>query len=81
MAVENHSPAKTNHLIDEIARNLLRVRDFSRSGLKVEHLRKNTRRIVVRKRFFVFYASFNDQILAFRILHGSRLMRPEDFEW
>lgn len=49
-----------------------------RTGEEVEHLRMNTRRVIVKKRFLVFYEAQDTGVLIRRVLHDSRLIRPDD---
>ena len=78
VAVENHSPVAADNLIDEIGRSLQLLADQPLSGESVDRLRENTRRIIVRKRFLVFYEIVSGEIRVLRILHGARLISRED---
>ena len=80
VAVENRSPVAADNLIDEIGRRLRLVADQPLSGESVERLRKNIRRIIVKKRFLIFYELGSEGIRVLRILHGSRLISEEDLQ-
>ena len=78
IAVENHSPDAADKLIDEVDERLRGLAKYPRSGELVEHLRTGTRRIVIRKRFLLFYEPRPKSIIVLRVLHGARLITPED---
>ena len=78
IAFENQSPDAADGLIDEIDRRLELVADQPLTGESVDRLRKDTRRIIVKRRFLVFYEVMDDGIRVLRVLHGARLIRPED---
>lgn len=80
VAVENHSPDAADNLMDEIGRRLKLVADQPLSGESVDRLRKNTRRIIIKKRFLVFYESDRGGIRVLRVLHGARLIGREDLQ-
>ena len=78
IAVENHSPGAADLLIDEFDQILRLVLTQPTMGKAVDRLRLNTRRIVVKKCFLVFYEAVEEGIRVLRILHGAQLIRPED---
>ena len=80
VAVENQSPLAADNLIDEIGRRLQLLVDQPLSGESVDRLRKNTRRIIIKKRFLVFYEAVSGAIRVLRILHGARLISREDLQ-
>ena len=49
-------------------------------GETVEHLRRNTRRFIVKKNYLLFYDTDGNAIRLLRVLHGARLISPEDLQ-
>lgn len=78
IAVEYQNPAAADSLIDEIHQRLHLVADQPMIGEAVAHLRADTRRIIIRRRYLVFYETSEAAVLVLRILHGARLIQPED---
>jgi toxin ParE1/3/4 len=78
IAVENHSPIAADQLIDEFDSRFRLLVTQPMMGESVEKLRPNTRRMIVKKRFLVFYEPTEAGILILRVLHGARLIRPDD---
>ena len=79
IAIENHSPEAADKLIDEIDERLRGLAEFPLTGELVEHLRTNTRRIVIRKRFLLFYEPRPDSINVLRALRPPNYSRR--FGW
>ncbi len=78
IAVDQHSPAAADGIIDEVDAKLLLALEHPNIGELVEQLRPNTRRLIVKKRFLLFYENSSEGILLLRALHGARLIKPED---
>ena len=78
IAVENHSPVAADLLIDKFDQILRLLVTQPMMGEAVDRLRKATRRIVVNKRYLVFYEVVEEGIRVLRVLHGAQLIRPED---
>lgn len=80
IAVENCHPEAADRLIDEIDEVLKLLAAQPQLGEAVDHLRHNTRRFVVRKAYLLFYDADDDGIRLLRVLHGARLIGPEDLQ-
>lgn len=80
IAVENHQPDAADRLIDEIDEVLNLLAAQPQLGEAVDHFRRNTRRFVVRKTYLLFYDRDDDGIRLLRVLHGARLIGPEDLQ-
>lgn len=78
VSVEQHSPANADLLLAAFSERFELIASHPQSGEAVEHLRLGARRTIVKKRFLVFFQAEADGILILRVLHGSRLIRPED---
>ena len=78
IALEQASPEAADGLIDELAEQIKWVIRFPMSGEAVDSLRVNARRIVVNKRYFVFYQPSPTEILVLRVMHTAQLIRPDD---
>ena len=80
IAIENHQPDAADRLIDEIDAALQVLATHRQMGEAVEHLRRETRRFVVKKNYLLFYDIVGDGIRLLRVLHGARLIGPEDLQ-
>lgn len=80
IAIENQQPDAADRLIDEIDEALELLVSHPQLGEAVEHLRHDTRRFVVRKNYLLFYDTDGNDIRLLRVLHGARLIRPEDLQ-
>lgn len=78
IAVEQQSPLNADSLADDFDERFQLIAAHPQIGEPVEHLRPGTRRSIVKKRFLVFYQTEAEDILVLRVLHGARLIRPED---
>ncbi|QEG41829.1 type II toxin-antitoxin system RelE/ParE family toxin [Roseimaritima ulvae] len=78
IAIEQQSPLNADSLADAFNERFQLLASHPHSEELVEHLRLGTRRSIVKKRFLVFYQAESDGILILRVLHGARLIRPED---
>jgi toxin ParE1/3/4 len=78
IGVENHSPIAADNLIDEVGRQLRLVLEHPLASEAVDELRPKTRRIIIKQRYLVFFEPTDDGILVLRVLHGARIIRPED---
>ncbi|MCD0461423.1 type II toxin-antitoxin system RelE/ParE family toxin [Roseiconus lacunae] len=78
IAAEQQSPLNADSLADDFDERFQLIALHPHAGELVEHLRPGTRRSIVKKRFLVFYELEYDGILILRVLHGARLIRPED---
>lgn len=78
IALEQQSPLDADLLADAFNERFQLIALHPQTGELVEHLRSSTRRSIVKKRFLVFYQPEDDGILILRVLHGARLIRPED---
>ena len=78
IAVEQHSPIAADGVIDEVDSKLKLALEYPQIGEAVDRLRPNTRRLVVKKRFLLFYEDTTEGILLLRALHGAKLIGPED---
>ena len=78
IAIEQQSPLNADSLADVFNERFQLIALHPQTGELVDHLRPGTRRSIVKKRFLVFYQPDDDGILILRVLHGARLIRPED---
>lgn len=78
IAVEQQSPLSADSLADAFDERFQLLAAHPQTGEPVEHLRPGTRRSIVKKRFLVFYQVDSEDICILRVLHGARLIRPED---
>lgn len=78
VAIEHSSPVAADSLVDALDQKLRLLLEQPLIGEAVDRLRVNTRRVIVKKRYLVFYESIDDGIRVLRILHGARLIRPDD---
>ncbi len=78
IAIEQHSPLNADSLAEAFNERFQLIALHPHSDEFVEHVRLGTRRSIVKKRFLVFYQAEAEGILILRVLHGSRLIRPED---
>ncbi len=75
---DNVSPGNAEALTKKINDVLHLILEQPFLGRSVEDYRKNTRRVVIDQRYLIFYEPINEGILVLRVLHGKRLIRPED---
>lgn len=80
IALEQQSPLNADSLADAFDERFQLLAQHPEAGEAVEHLRSGTRRSIANQRFLVFYQIEPDGILILRVLHGARLVRPEDLE-
>lgn len=80
IAVEQHSPTAADGVIDEVDSKLKLALEYPQIGESVNRLRPNTRRLVVKNRFLLFYEDTTEGILLLRALHGAKLIGPEDLQ-
>ncbi|QDV68629.1 Plasmid stabilization system protein [Rosistilla carotiformis] len=80
VAVEQQSPVNADSLADAFDERFQLLAAHPQTGESVEHLRPGTRRSIVKKRFLVFYQAEAEGVLILRVLHGARLIRPDDLE-
>lgn len=80
IAVDQNSPISADGVIDEVESKLLLALEHPKIGELVEQLRPNTRRLIVKKRFLLFYEEDGEGILLLRALHGARLIQPTDLQ-
>lgn len=80
IAIQQQHPDAADRLIDEIDEFLNLLLQQPRMGEAVDHLRPNTRRCVVHNHYLLFYEIITDGIRLLRVLHGARLIRPEDLQ-
>ena len=78
IAVEQQSPLNADSVINAFDERFTLLAAQPDAGEEVEHLRAGTRRSIVKQRFLVFYQVEHDCILILRVLHGARLIRPEE---
>ncbi len=80
VAVEQESVLNANALIDSFDAHFQLLATQPEAGEAVDHLRPETRRSIVRRRYLVFYEFDDVEIRILRVLHGSRLIRPEELD-
>ncbi|MEM7456080.1 MAG: type II toxin-antitoxin system RelE/ParE family toxin [Planctomycetota bacterium] len=80
IAIEQCSPQAADGILDAINEKVLLALSHPGVGQQVDHLRPDTRRLVVKRRFLVFYQNEEDGLLVLRVLHGARLISKSDFE-
>ncbi len=80
IAIEQSSESAAEGLLDKIDEKLRLALLHPGIGQSVEHLRPDTRRIIVKRRFLVFYEDTNQGLVVLRVLHGSRLIGESDFK-
>lgn len=78
IALDQQSPINADSLVDAFDERFQLLVRYPEAGEAVEQLRPGTRRSIVKQRFLVFYHIELDGILILRVLHGARLVRPED---
>ena len=71
---------RINRVIDEIDHDLQLLAAHPEMGEAVDHLRPDTRRFVVKKNYLLFYDCLAGGIRLLRVLHGARLIGPEDLQ-
>ena len=79
IAIEQESPKAADNVLDKIDEKLKLTLLNPGIGESVDHLRACARRIIVHRRFLVFYEDTNQGLIVLRVLHGSRLISAVDF--
>jgi len=80
IAIQNHHPDAADRLIDAIDDYLNLLLEQPLMGEAVNHLRPGTRRGIVHDHYLLFYEVIRDDIRLLRVLHGARLIRPQDLD-
>lgn len=78
IAIEQQSPLNADSLADAFDERFQLLALHPDSGESVEYLRLGTQRSILKKRFLIFYQAESEGVLILRVLHGARLIQPED---
>lgn len=80
IAIDNANLEAADSLIDLFAERFERLSIRPNIGEPADSFGPTTRKAIVKKRYIVFYEPEADGIMVLRVLHGLRLIQPQDLD-